>query len=469
MTKVFPAALVVLLLAAVPVHAADSGGEKGDWELGLYGGFGWPDDYEPLEPDDDILFGGRIGYFFTPLFSLEGSFQRFESETSEFTFGGLTVPEQDFTIDSIRLNALWNFRAGARLRPFITVGVGSEKVDVEDLGDSTDLGLNAGGGLRVGVSRHFGLRFEGRYVSVDVGEDVDEKQNNIEGMFGLAWTFGGGPAADSDNDGVSDRNDSCPDTPRGAKVDAAGCPVDSDGDGVYDGIDQCADTPKGWPVDKAGCPKDGDGDGVPDGKDKCPDTPKGAKVGADGCTSDSDGDGVFDGLDRCADTPRGAKVDAYGCPVDSDHDGVPDGIDQCPDTRRGTPVDAAGCPSVPKAEPLFQAERRTLVLEGVNFETNKADITPESVAVLEKVAASLKDWPEVRVEIGGHTDSSGAAAHNQELSQRRAESVKSYLEAKGIDPSRMAAKGYGENKPVADNKTKEGRAQNRRVELTKLD
>jgi OOP family OmpA-OmpF porin len=460
--------LMCLVLAALPALAQNSG-EKGDWELGIYGGFGWLDDYGPLNPDDDILFGGRVGYFFTDHWSLEGSFQRLSSETDTFTIDTITFDPVDLDIDSLRLNALYTFRPGMRLRPFLTFGAGSEKTDLEDFGDSTDLGLNAGGGLRLNMTRHFNLRFDARFVSTDVGEEIDERQSNLEGTIGLSWLFGGGAPPDSDNDGVPDRSDKCPNTPKGAKVDGAGCPTDADGDGVFDGIDQCANTTKGWPVDDKGCPKDTDGDGVPDGADQCPGTPKGATVDSKGCTSDADKDGVLDGLDRCANTPAGAKVDSFGCPVDSDHDGVPDGLDQCPDTRPNTPVDAKGCPNIPKAEPLFTPERNSLVLEGVNFETNKADITPDSVAILEKVAASLKDWPDVKVEIGGHTDSSGSNALNQELSQRRAEAVKSYLEAKGIDAGRMTAKGYGESKPVADNKTAEGKAKNRRVELTKVD
>jgi len=455
--------LTCLLLAVVPAMAQNSG-EKGDWELGLYGGFGWLDDYGPLSPDNGLLFGGRVGYFFTSNWSIEGSCQRLESETDA------AGDDQDFTLDSVRLNALYTFRPGMRLRPFLTLGLGSEMADAEDLGDSTDPGVNLGGGLRLNMTRHFNLRFDGRYVGTDVSEEgIDDWQNNIEATVGASWLFGGGPPADADNDGVPDRNDKCPNTPKGAKVDAAGCPIDSDGDGVADGIDQCANTTKGWPVDEKGCPKDTDGDGVPDGADQCPGTPKGATVDSKGCTSDADKDGVLDGLDRCANTPAGAKVDAYGCPVDSDHDGVPDGLDECPDTRPNTPVDAKGCPNAPKAEQLFTPEKKSLVLEGVNFETNKADITPDSVATLEKVAASLKDWPDVKVEIGGHTDSSGAAAHNLELSQRRAEAVKNYLEAKGIDGSRLKAKGYGETKPIADNKTAEGKAKNRRVELTRID
>lgn len=215
--------------------------------------------------------------------------------------------------------------------------------------------------------------------------------------------------------------------------------------------------------------RDSDGDGVTDGRDQCPDTPQGAKVDASGCPGDSDGDGVYDGLDRCPGTPRGERVDSKGCPSDSDLDGVYDGQDRCPDTPLGTAVDDKGCPEKATSAPLFEGNKKSLVLEGVNFETNSATLTRASHAVLDRVAQSLKDSPEVRVEISGHTDSMGSAAHNMKLSASRADSVKRYLMGQGVDGSRLVTKGYGKDKPIADNATAAGRAKNRRVELTRID
>ena len=274
-------------------------------------------------------------------------------------------------------------------------------------------------------------------------------------------------AKDIDVDGIRNRKDACSNTPIGAKVDEVGCPVDKDSDSIADGIDRCGKTPAGWPVDEYGCPRDTDADGVVDGEDGCAYTPRGAKPDHRGCTTDADEDGVFDGLDRCASTPRGARIDTMGCPVDSDHDGIYDGFDQCLDTRHGARVDSAGCPE--KAAQLFNYDSPTLVLDGVSFEKNKVDLTPESAAALDRVVASLRDWPELRVEIGGHTDGRGDAKANLDLSRRRAEFVRLFLVTQGIDESRLVAKGYGERKPIADNKTEEGRLQNRRVELTKLE
>src|SRR5678815_168624 len=447
--------ITALVLAATPALAGL--GETGEKEIGIYAGYAWLDDYRILQPKNDVFFGERFGYFFSSRISLEGSAQRMPTNTDFDSSLGLRDRRVDVT--SIRANVLWNFRPGTTFRPFITGGIGAEIFNAHRIGTTKDISFNAGGGLRFFFCNSFGLRLDGRAVYVDTGDSINQAQLNFEANVGGFWAFGGGPAPDADKDGVPDRKDKCPDTPAGAKVNLDGCPTDADGDGVFDGIDQCPDTPKGWPVDEKGCPKDTDGDGVPDGADACANTPKGAKVDAKGCPTDADGDGVFDGLDQCPDTPKGAKVDAKGCPLDGDKDGVFDGLDACPDSKPGVKVDEKGCEIVPpKAPPLFEMEKKTLVLEGVNFESDKADLTPDSLAVLDKVALSLHDWPEVRVEIGGHTDSTGSVAHNHDLSHRRAESVKAYLVSKGIDPSRMVTKGYGEDKPIADNKTKEGKA-----------
>lgn len=151
--------------------------------------------------------------------------------------------------------------------------------------------------------------------------------------------------------------------------------------------------------------------------------------------------------------------------TDDDGDGVPNRIDRCPNTPRGTKVDASGCPEKRKA--LFEEGKKSLVLEGVNFVTDSDELTPQSRDILDRVAESLADWPEVKVEIGGHTDSVSDGDYNLNLSQRRAEAVRRYLIDKGISAKRLEAKGYGETRPVATNDTPDGRARNRRVELTR--
>ena len=159
--------------------------------------------------------------------------------------------------------------------------------------------------------------------------------------------------------------------------------------------------------------------------------------------------------------------------TDTDGDGVIDEADQCPDTPPGTSVDGKGCPPPPPAcesgaEGLKLAgcqPGQTLVLHGVNFEFDKATLTPNARSLLDQVVFALKEAPQIRVEVGGHTDARGSDAYNQELSGHRAQSVVDYLVGQGIASERLQAVGYGETAPVADNATEEGRERNRRVEL----
>jgi outer membrane protein OmpA-like peptidoglycan-associated protein len=265
---------------------------------------------------------------------------------------------------------------------------------------------------------------------------------------------------DADGDGVTDNLDRCPNTPAGTAVDATGCPKDSDGDGVADASDRCPNTPAGTAVDAAGCPKDSDGDGVQDAADRCANTPAGTPVDANGCPRDSDRDGVIDPQDQCPNTPAGVTVDARGCPVDTDGDGVLNAVDKCPDSPPGARVDATGCPA------LFE-RGAPLVLQGVNFQTGRATLLPESQAILDRVAESLNNNPDVNVEVGGHTDNTGSRATNVRLSNARAITVRDYLISKGVPAARITARGYGPDKPVSPNTTAAGRAANRRVELTR--
>jgi OOP family OmpA-OmpF porin len=278
----------------------------------------------------------------------------------------------------------------------------------------------------------------------------------------------GGNSADGAGDGVPDRDDDCPGTPLGARVDVRGCPSDGDADGVYDGLDLCPDTPSGAMVDEHGCSIDSDGDGVPDGLDRCPGTPACVKVDEHGCPLDSDGDGVPDGLDLCPDTPAGVEVDEHGCPLDSDGDGVPDYKDQCPDTPPDTPVGPDGC--TVSAREFELLDTGMLRMDSIHFASGKANITPDSYPDLREVGEILVKWPELRIEIGGHTDSQGSAEFNQKLSENRARAVFDWLmkEFPQIDPKQYVIRGYGESQSIAGNDTPEGRARNRRVEFKVL-
>lgn len=171
---------------------------------------------------------------------------------------------------------------------------------------------------------------------------------------------------------------------------------------------------------------------------------------------DSDADGVPDNMDKCPSTPAGVQVDPNGCPVDSDKDGVADYLDKCPDTAVNVVVDGTGCPVV-----LTESISKNI---NINFDSSKAVVKDEYKSEIAEVAKLAQQYPTAFIEIQGHSDSSGNAALNTKLSQARADAVKDVLVREfAVDAARITATGYGSSQPIADNKTVEGRAQNRRV------
>ncbi|MBL3527118.1 MAG: OmpA family protein [gamma proteobacterium endosymbiont of Lamellibrachia anaximandri] len=156
--------------------------------------------------------------------------------------------------------------------------------------------------------------------------------------------------------------------------------------------------------------------------------------------------------------PVAASAPAPEAPVatDSDADGVLNSRDMCPDSSAGATVDALGC-----------EQHVAIVLRGVNFKTNSDELTDDSAEILDRVAATLVANPDIAVEVSGHTDSDGDAVYNKDLSQRRAETVMAYLVINGVPADNLSAMGYGEENPMAGNDSPEGKAQNRRVELSR--
>jgi len=458
------AAAIVLGLLPSPAVRANSDDER-PGEIGILAGVGLADD-NMVGSDNNThanpLVGGRFAWHFSP--NVAGYF-----DATWVEYSGDPALFGDISEYAFRLGPEWYMNPNANWQFFVNFGLGALQLKSDLVGNDgrgfASVGLGVRRGWQPGALR-LELRGDHTITSADVLGSRDFTM--LKAIMGWTWGIGARPV-DSDADGVFDKKDKCPDTPHGAIVDAVGCPSDADGDGVWNGLDQCPDTPKGWPVDSKGCPLDSDADRVPDGADKCPSTPNGCAVDSDGCPADADNDGVCDGLDKCANTPSGCRVDARGCPIDSDGDTVCDGVDQCPGTAAGVHVDAKGCPPPPPPAPVYIPEaKKELVLERVFFETDSAKLKPESAETLDKVAASLKDFPDVKIQVAGHTDSTGSAAHNMKLSDARATAVMNYLIGKGVNPSMLSAKGYGKNEPIADNKTVEGRAQNRRVGLRRV-
>jgi OOP family OmpA-OmpF porin len=170
-------------------------------------------------------------------------------------------------------------------------------------------------------------------------------------------------------------------------------------------------------------------------------------------SDDQDRDGVLDASDRCPFTPEGIEVDSNGCALDADGDGVPDYLDKCPGTPAGTVVDTNGCGLA------------LVKLSGIHFKFDSASLTADAKGILDRAISSIKANESQNLVVEGHTDSTGPDTYNLGLSQRRAKSVVNYLVSKGINGSRLNAKGLGENSPAASNATREGRAANRRVEI----
>ena len=327
---------------------------------------------------------------------------------------------------------------------------------------------------------------------------------------------------DADGDGVRDDLDACPNE-AGAALDN-GCPVDTDGDGITDLDDQCP-TRAG---EINGCPEDSDGDGIINDEDNCPDSA--GSVADQGCPTDSDGDGVGDAIDQCpqtaglgspdgctpvsdpehelidtdknsensSDTARASSglhqqttdadgdsltgefdecpehygdADNNGCPPDTDNDGIADIDDRCPAVA-GT-ADAQGCVTDAASGDglvLDTQDRKILddALAGVAFDSSSDTLTTASRELLTDVAGLLRKYPTAILEIRGHTDASGIADNNMQLSMARARSAAAFIVSTGIDVSRIRAFGFGESQPIADNSSKAGRQINRRVEFELL-
>jgi outer membrane protein OmpA-like peptidoglycan-associated protein len=472
MRKLFMIGLLVAITAGSAAAQIDDGGR---WGLGVeYGAWkmiGGDHDYSTYE--DFGAFYIRKGL--SPAVSLDlgfkfGSF-RPGAETPGDDVGfstDATAPIHTRTWQP-NLSVIYHIVPTGHLRPWVSGGIGVTRWDVLDTSAESSVGWWPDGeymrvydengesveGHDVAITALLGIGLDYAFTD-NVSLDLALRTNVLFGQDRDNIGLGGDPRAPEDTaaklltgwgpDNI-DVNNQIIEATLGLRVmfggaaAAAAAPViaiaiDRDFDGILDDVDACPDQAE-------------DKDGFQDA-DGCPDP-------------DNDGDGVLDAADKCPTEmeDKDGFQDADGCPdPDNDGDGVLDAADKCPDTPKGVKVDASGCPTV-------QEIKAALVLEGVTFATNSAVISPNAGKVLDQVAESLLAWPNVNAEISGHTDSSGNDAANKKLSQARADSVRQYLISKGVAESRLTAVGYGEEKPIADNKTAEGKQLNRRVELNR--
>lgn len=418
--------------------------ERNMVELGVFGGLMFPHPrlelFEPVPGTPDQGFkplaslapevGGRIGYYPARFLGLEAEGAWLPSETEA---------GQSLNMWAVRGHLVAQVPRWS-ITPFVLAGASGLAVasGSDVVGNDVDLGFHFGGGVKFFFTRRFMMRLDVRDTVTarrGLGLGVVHSPELLLGI-GLALNRKKSPPPpdlDRDDDGILDVDDKCIDVP--GVVEYEGCPVpDTDGDGILDPDDKCVDVP-GVP-EFEGCPiPDTDGDGIFDPDDKCVDEPGVPEY--DGCPiPDTDGDGILDPDDKCVNEPE--TVNQY-----EDEDGCPDVVPE-------------------------KVKQFTGVIEGIFFDTAKASIKKKSTAKLDNAISVLKEFPKLRIEISGHTDDRGNDDYNTQLSADRAKAVKAYMVEAGIDESRIKTRGAGELEPRESNKSKAGRAKNRRIEFKLL-
>ncbi|MAB65537.1 MAG: hypothetical protein CL662_01735 [Bacteroidetes bacterium] len=367
------------------------------------------------------------------------------------------------------------------IQPFVGTGASLTYFfgEQESIDDNVSFAIPIVAGFDIPVSEGLSFELKGTYNRtfndhIDGVTGVDEQNHDdfFVASFGLKFRLSG--AKDSDNDGIKDKEDACPQIP--GSVATNGCP-DNDNDGIINSKDLCPEVP-GSAVNRGcadsdgdsivdfedACPNiagslefqgcaDSDGDKIPDGNDLCPNV-KGSAT-TDGCPDD-DGDGIKNSVDLCP--AFSGTAEFGGCP-DTDNDGIIDKEDDCP-TLKGIKPNK-GCPEVSADVKL----KMDVIFKNLLFATNSANIDATSLDDLDELIKIMSDDEDLRLSIEGHTDNRGNNEYNLELSRLRAEAVKQYLVNGGISASRINAVGYGETRPITTNETANGRLKNRRVEL----
>jgi outer membrane protein OmpA-like peptidoglycan-associated protein len=429
---------LVALLAPLAASSAPSANarpyvKKGSYELGLQmGGLFFLDaEAVPFDPagsgfptnlEHTFTYTATGTYNFTPRLGLELALQLSPAEVNRLS------------VFSAHLDAIWHPLTHDWFVPFLGAGPSfSATIPQGDYATDPDPGLNALAGVKLFPWERVGFRADLRYVlNIPTASDAADGRSEVTGhdlilSFGLMGTFGGeakkkAPVVlDTDGDGIIDQSDACPVVP--GQPSAQGCP-DKDLDTLADSDDRCPEN--AGPVATKGCP-------------------------------DQDGDSLVDIDDRCP--PEAGPVELKGCP-DGDADQIANLDDKCP-TIPGL-AEHGGCPPPP---PIEVVKKFSGVMKGITFEKNKDIIRKTSFTTLDEAVQVMKDYPQLRLMIEGHTSSEGSRDLNLDLSDRRAKSVKQYMVDKGVAADRIDTKGFGPDAPIADNKTEANRAKNRRIEF----
>jgi len=430
--------------------------------FGLDGGVTIPQtDYEKNKMGYSLRLSGE--YFFkTNSIHLVGLKLKIGSEEVTGEDSRTTVSTQDgpreippvfkSSVFSAGLAATYSISINDVFFPYISVGFTNLWFDPKDgdgkpaFGNSSNLysktanAFSFEGGFKVLVSDRVSINISANpyIVSTDYLDDIAAAfENDSYASVLIGFSYSPFMDSDTDSDGVVDSKDMCADTPFGIQVDEFGCPFDSDKDGVPDYLDECTGTPSGTTVDQKGCPLDSDSDGIPDVKDIC------LKEAED-----------FDGFE-----------DEDGCPdYDNDVDGITDSVDLCPNEVEDLDgiEDEDGCP---EGVTDVSLNKFTLVADDI-FSPNSSKIKIEGSKYLDEVMAVLKKSPDKKWRIEGHMDSKGDTRFLRTLSLDRAKAVLEYFTYFGdLKRENFRVLGLGDKNPIADNRTEEGRKQNRRIEI----